>query len=136
LSEARSRAAEEHYLAAQNCIKTDTRLSWKEAYYHFQQADCYVPGYKDVEEGMKTAKFYATWKVIVEQISVPRNYQLSSDFFLNQVIEALNNERPNEFVIGQFIWFTEWSNFNGDERALSKDQLAMCSKKPVPPPRP
>ena len=236
LSEARTLAAEEHYLAAQSSMKTNTRNSWKEAYFHFQQADCYVPGYKDVEEGKETAKFYATWKVIVEQISVPRNYQLSSDFFLNQVIEALDSDRPNEFVEyyspkaaenaglkypdqvlkmnfdefvigqvydketvidvsrdsvevgtvtlpdgtirkvyntvkarfstyrreiisngvldvtiidfqlnqvaaqrkfpGQFIWFTEWSSFNGDERALSRDQLAMCNKKPVPPPRP
>ena len=37
---------------------------------------------------------------------------------------------------GQFVWFTEWSSFNGDERALSKDQLASCNKKPVPPPGP
>lgn len=236
LSTARELAAEEHYKAAKENEKTDTRNSWKEAYYHYQQADCYVPGYKDIEEGLRNAKFYATWKVIVEQIPVPRNYQLTSDFFLNQVVEALTSERPNEFVDyyspssakkagldnpdqvlrmnfdefmignvydkettidvsrdsvevgsvtlkdgtikkvygtvkakyttyrreiisngvldviiidlpinrvaaqrkfpGQFIWFTEWSSFNGDERALSKDQLASCNKKPVPPPGP
>jgi hypothetical protein len=235
LAQARNMAAEEQYNAALGFEKTDTRLSWKDAYYHFQQADCYVPGYKDVIERMRLAKFYATWKVVVEQIRVPQNYQLTSDFFLNQVIEALTSHRPNEFVEyyspssakksgidypdqvlrmnfdefvigqvydketmievsrdsvevgsvtlpdgtvqkvyntvkaklttfrrelssqgvldvtiidlpvnrvvaqrkfpGQFIWFTEWSSFNGDERALSNDQLAMCNKRPVPVPR-
>jgi hypothetical protein len=34
------------------------------------------------------------------------------------------------------VWFTEWGSFNGDERALSKDQLALCDKRPAPPPPP
>jgi hypothetical protein len=235
LSQARDRAAEEHYNAALGFEKINTRDSWKDAYYNFEQADCYVPGYKDVSERMINAKFNATLKVIVEQIRVPKNYQLSSDFFLNQVIEALANDKHNEFVAfyspesaknagikypdqvlklnfdefvigqvydketitevsrdsvevgtvtlndgsvkkvyntvkaklfsyrreiisngvldatiiefpgnqvavqrkfpGQFTWYTEWSTFNGDERALSKDQLALCDKKPVPVPR-
>jgi len=236
LSQARNLAAEEHYQAALGQEEIDTRNSWKEAYYHYQQADCYLPGYKDTGGRMLQAKFNATFKVIVEQIQVPRTYQLTSDFFLNQVLEALQSERPNEFVEyyspesakksgitypdqvlrmsfdefvigqvydketvidvsrdsvevgtitlsdgtekkvygtvkaklinyrreisskglldvtiidlpsnqvdsqrkfpGQFIWLTEWSSFNGDERALSRDQLASCNKKPVPPPGP
>jgi hypothetical protein len=236
LKQSRQLAAEEQYNAALANEQINTRISWKEAYYNYQQADRFVPGYKDVKERMPQAKYNATLKVIVEQIRVPRSYQLSSDFFLSQVIEALTSSRPNEFVDyyspesaekaglsypdqvlrmnfdefvigqiydketmievsrdsvevgtvtlsdgtkqkvyntvkaklttyrreiisngvldvtiidfpmdqvvsqrkfpGQFIWFTEWSNFNGDERALSKDQLALCNKKPVPPPGP
>lgn len=37
---------------------------------------------------------------------------------------------------GEFVWFTEWASFNGDERALSKEQLALCSLRDVPPPPP
>jgi hypothetical protein len=185
---------------------------------------------------MRIAYLNATWKVIVEPIPVPNAYQLTSDFFRNQVIEFLKNERPNEFVEyytpesaekagirkpdqvlrmsfdqfvigqvydketvmdlsrdsvetgtvkmpdgtvhkvygtvkaklrifrrelisngvlnvavidwplnqlaterkfpGQFVWYTEWATFNGDERALSKEQLALCSRVPVPPPAP
>ena len=51
------------------------------------------------------------------------------DFPLNRVI----SERK---FPGQFVWFTEWGSFNGDERALSKDQLALCDKRPAPPPPP
>jgi hypothetical protein len=236
LARSRDLAAEENYLAAKRSEQLNTRESWKEAYYFYQQADCYVTGYKDVKERMQIAKFNATFKVIVEQIPVPRNYQLTSDFFLNQVIESLENDRQNDFVAyyspasaekagivapdqvlrmnfdefvigqvydkesavevsrdsvevgtvtlpdgtvmkvystvkarltnyrreiisngildvtiidfpinkiavqrkfpGQFIWSTEWSSFNGDERALTREQLAMCNKKPVPLPPP
>jgi hypothetical protein len=236
LNRARELAAGEQYEAGLRNEQINTRQSWRDAFFNFQQADCYVPGYKDVVERMATAKYYATWKVIVEQIRVPQNYQLTSDFFLNQVIEALTSQRPNEFVAyyspssaekagikqpdqvlrmnfdefvigqvydkettvdvsrdsvvvgtvtlpdgtiqnvystvkaklttyrreiisngvldvtiidlpisrvaaqrkfpGQFVWYTEWSNFRGDERALTSEQLALCDRKPMPLPGP
>lgn len=37
---------------------------------------------------------------------------------------------------GQFVWASMWGNFNGDERALSPEQLAICANKPVDPPPP
>lgn len=236
LATAKYNAAEEHYQAGLGNEKLNERSSWKKAYYNFQDADCFVPGFKDAKQRMQTAYLNATWKVIVEPITVPTAYQLTSDFFRNQVIEFLKNERPNEFVEyytpesaekagikvpdqvlrmsfdqfvvgnvydketiielsrdsvetgtvrlpdgtvhkvygtvkarlrtfhrelisnglldvsvidwprnqlaterkfpGQFVWYTEWATFNGDERALSKEQLALCSRVPVPPPAP
>jgi len=236
LASAKNMAAEEQYNAGLENEKINTRVSWKNAYYNFEQADCFIPGYRDVVERMRIAKFYATLKVIVEPIPVPHAYELTSDFFLQQVIENLQTNRPNEFVDyytpasaeksglkvpdqvlklsfdefvigqtydketvidvsrdsvevgtvkmpdgtvqkvygtvkakfsryrreissngvlnvsiidfpmdqvvsqrkfpGQFVWFTEWGRYNGDERALSKDQLALCNKKPVFPPSP
>jgi hypothetical protein len=216
--------------------KLNTRSSWKNAYFNFEEADCFVPGFKDAGARMQAAYLNATWKVIVEPIPVPNAFQLTSDFFRNQVIEFLRNERPNEFVEyytpesaekagikkpdqvlrmsfdhfvigqtydketildlsrdsvetgtvklpdgtvqkvygtvkaklrifrrelisnglldvsvidfplnqvaserkfpGQFVWSTEWATFNGDERALSKEQLALCNRVPVPVPGP
>ncbi len=236
LANAKYKAAEEHYQAGLDNEKLNTRNSWKNAYLNFEEADCFVPGFKDAKERMRIAYLNATWKVIVEPIPVPNAYQLTSDFFRNQVIEFLRNERPNEFVEyytpesaekagikrpdqvlrmsfdqfvigqvydketmmdlsrdsvetgtvkmpdgtvhkvygtvkaklrifrrelisngvldvsvidwplnqlaterkfpGQFVWYTEWATFNGDERALSKEQLALCSRVPVPPPAP
>jgi hypothetical protein len=236
LTRARELAAGEHYAAALANEELNTRESWKQAYFQYQQADCYVPDYKDIRQRMMTAKNNATLKVIVEQIPVPGNYQLTSDFFLNSVIEDLENNRPNEFVeyyspesaerlnilypdqvlkmnfdefligqvydkestvefirdsvdigtvtlkdgtkqtvfgtvkakmttyrreilssgvlnltildfqsdkvliqrkfAGQYLWFTEWSTFNGDERALTDQQLALCERKPMPNPPP
>ena len=37
---------------------------------------------------------------------------------------------------GQYVWFWEWGSFNGDERALPKEQLEKCHNKPVIPPAP
>ncbi|TSA28149.1 MAG: hypothetical protein D4R67_04490 [Bacteroidetes bacterium] len=236
LAQARAFGAEEQYSAGLSSEKENTRASWKEAYFYFLKADQFVPGYKDVKERIPIAKYNATLKVIVEQITVPKNYQLTADFFLNQIIESLTQNRPNEFVAyyspesaqnagiktpdqvlemnfdeftigqvydkeiiadvsrdsvvvgtvtlpngkkinvyntvkaklttyrreltskgvldvtivdfllnsvlverkfpGQYVWFTEWGSFNGDERALSKEQLALCNKKPIPPPDP
>lgn len=236
LNESRKLAAEEQYNAGLKNEQINTRLSWKEAYFNFKEADHFSPGYKDVKKRMETAHFYATLKVVVEKIPVPTNYQLSSDFFLNQIIENLRQNRPNEFVEyyspesaqlsgisnpdqllkmsfdeftigqmydketirelsrdsvvvgtvkmpdgtlkdvyntvkakmttyrrelisnglldvkiidlsnnnlvsqqkfpGQYVWYTEWGTFNGDERALNNEQSAICKKKPVPPPGP
>jgi tetratricopeptide (TPR) repeat protein len=236
LVQAKEKAAEEQYSAALAYEKLNTRESWKEAYFCYQRADRFVSAYKDVRLRMQVAKSNATLKVIVEQIPVPRNYQITSDFFLEQILEALSHDCSSEFVEyfspesaqnagikspdqvlrmnfddftigqiydketvkelsrdsvvvgtytlpngtkknvyntvkakltsyrreviskglldvtitgvqlnniiqerkfpGQFVWFTEWGFFNGDERALTKDQLAMCNRKPVSPPDP
>lgn len=236
LLQSRKQAAEEQYALGLQNEQINTRLSWKDAYYNYKQADHFSPGYKDVKNRLETAKFYATLKVIVEKIPVPRSYQLTSEFFLNQIIENLKQNKPNEFVeyyspesaelagiknpdqilrmsfdeftigqmydketirdlsrdsvevgtvnmpdgttkkvyntvkakmttyhrelisngvldviiidlplnsvvseqkfAGQYVWFTEWGTFNGDERALNNEQLSVCKKKPVPPPGP
>lgn len=234
LARSRELAAQEQYDAGLKNEKINTRLAWKDAFFNFRQADQFMPGYKDIAHRMEVAKFNATLKVIVEQIRVSRKYQLSSDFFLNQVIGSLMQYRPNEFVEyyspgsaekigletpdqllrmsfddfvvgqvydkesvrelsrdsvevgtvtlpggkklkayntvkakltvhrrelisngvldvtiidmarnsvvsqskfpGQFVWFTEWGSFNGDERALNDDELSICKSSPVDPP--
>jgi hypothetical protein len=236
LAQARKLAAEEQYEAGLMNEKLNTRLSWKDAWLNYTQADRFSPGYKDVKRRLDNARYNATLKVIVEQIQVTRKYQLSSDFFQNQMIENLVRNRPNEFVAfyspesaakaglknpdqllrmnfddfvvgqvydketvreasrdsvevgtvtlsdgkkvkayntvkakltinrrelistgvldvtimdlqrnsvvsqrkfpGQSFWFVEWGSFNGDERALNNEQLAICRHKPVPPPGP
>lgn len=236
LAQSRKLAAEEQYDAGLKNEKLGTRLSWKEAYFNYQQADRFAPEFKDVRRRLEVAKYNATLKVIVSQIPVPRKYQLTSDFFLQQIIENLMRYRPNEFVEyyspesagkagiknpdqllkmsfdefiigqvydkesvrevsrdsvevgtvtladgkkmkayntvkakltsyrrelisngvldvtivdlsrdnivsqrkfpGQFVWFVEWGSFNGDERALSDEQYAICKRKPSPPPGP
>ena len=37
---------------------------------------------------------------------------------------------------GEFVWFSEWASFNGDERALNDAQKKMCKQREVPPPPP
>lgn len=42
----------------------------------------------------------------------------------------------NEQLQGEFIWNDHWATYNGDERALSKAQLALSNKKELMPPNP
>ena len=98
LDQTRKLAAEEQYTAGLANEKLNTRLSWKKACINYQQADRFAPGYKDVRSRIEESRYNATIKVIVEQIKVPLKYQLTSDFFLNQIIEHLMHNRPNEFV--------------------------------------
>lgn len=37
---------------------------------------------------------------------------------------------------GEFIWFSQWGNFNGDERALTEEQFNICQQQEVLPPDP
>jgi hypothetical protein len=92
-------AAEERYQAATTALAFGTRESAKEAYYHFIKAGSYIPDYKDVNEKVEEALDIATLKVIVDQIPVPTiNFQLSVDFFQDQVDEFLFHYNQNPFV--------------------------------------
>ncbi len=37
---------------------------------------------------------------------------------------------------GRYEWFTTWGRFNGDERALTQQQLDMCKRREIQPPDP
>ena len=98
LIQVRKLAAEEQYNAGLMNEKLNTRLSWKDAYLNYQRANQFSSGYKDVLHHLETAKYNATLRVVVEPILVPRKYQLTSDFFYNQIVEHLKLKDPNEFV--------------------------------------
>lgn len=54
-----------------------------------------------------------------------------------KVIDAYTNKVLEQKKIpGSFVWVDEWASFNGDERALTKEQLELCKKKPSDPPSP
>lgn len=234
LAAAREKAAPEAYDAGMNLLKQGTRPTAREAYYLFLDADRFVPGYQDVRDKIVQAKTDATLMVVVEQIPVRGRYQISSEYFYDQVFSFLSVGIKQEFVEfhgpkdaknlphvdeilvmefddfvvgatndkdsekeytskdsvrvgtatvngqkvevydrvkakltthrremistgilvvqilnagtekplasrkfpGTYTWVTEWANFNGDERALTAQQVALCKKKPALPPPP
>ncbi len=239
-NEARNLAAAERYEAGDKLMLDEMRdrMTAREALQHFMIAENLVSNYKDTRKRMDEARFYATLKIIVEQVPVnSRAFSLSDEFFRNKIYEYIStNPRMNEFVrfytpneaiaqglqkpdhivklqfddfmvgqtfinsntetvtskdsvkvgetkvngknisvynkvtakltmnrktvtskglldmqivdaysgkvihqdkmLGEFVWFSEWGNFNGDERALNKAQREMCNKREVPPPPP
>ena len=37
---------------------------------------------------------------------------------------------------GEFVWYHHWGTYNGDNRALTAEQLEICNRRPVNPPPP
>ena len=239
-TEARNLAAAERYEAGDKLMLNElrTRMTAREALDHFMVAESLLPMYKDTRKRMEEARFYATLKIVVEQIPVnSRAFILSDEFFRNKIYEYIStNPRMNEFVrfytpseamaqnlqkpdhlvrlqfddfvvgqtfmnsntetvtskdsvkvgetkiegktvavynrvtakittyrkavtskglldlqiidaysgkvihqdkmVGEFTWFSEWGNFNGDERALGKTQKELCNRREIAPPPP
>jgi len=103
LNMAFEKAAEERYLAGEQLLAENSRESARAAFDHFLKADQLIPGYKNAVEKLDTAKDLATLKVIVEAITVhTKKYQLSSEFFYNQVFEFLNNKFPRKSFVNIF----------------------------------
>lgn len=96
----KNKAAQEQYAAGEQALKVNSIQDARAAYHHFQQANHYVPGYKDVKRKLAEAKDIGTLKVVVEPQPVPsRYYQVSGDFFYKQVADFLRDyERRNEFI--------------------------------------
>lgn len=237
-AEVKGKAAAEQYTLGEKALDKNSRESAKDAYYYFQKANEYEPGYLDVDNKIAEAHYFATLKVVVEQMSVPsRYYKVSADFFQDQVSGYLRdfanqnqfvrfytpdeakreklepdqivrlqfedfvvgetntfqkektvtsedsvkigevtledgNKAPvldrvkaklitnrvevasrgllsirvvdgynkstvyNEDLPGEFVWFSEWATYQGDERALTKEEKRLCKLRPVTPPPP
>jgi hypothetical protein len=100
LTMATEKAAVERYNAGLYELDKNTRESARMAFSHFQMADRFIPGYKDVFEKMEESKQLATIHVVLEAIPVNTTaFKLSSEFFYDQVYEFLNNRYPRESFV-------------------------------------
>jgi hypothetical protein len=92
-------AASERYKAGEQALAMGTRPYAMQAYEHFAKADLYTPGYMDVKNKIEEALYYATLKVLVEQVPVP-TFQagMSAQFFQDQIEQFLFNYRENPFI--------------------------------------
>lgn len=92
-------AASERYTAGQESLAMGSRPYAIEAYEHFIQSDMYFPGYLDVKDKIEEAKYFATLKVLVQQVPVPTMQAgLSAQFFQDQIEQFLFNYNSNEFI--------------------------------------
>jgi hypothetical protein len=99
LTDVENRAAEEFYMAGMNALNQNNREAAKQAYFHFQNADGLIRGYKDTNQKMRESKDLATLKVVVEQIPVNGKFEYSAQFFYDQVFQMLNQRfQEKDFV--------------------------------------
>ena len=120
LNMAYDKAAEARYNAGLSELDLNTRESARYAYDHFYKANQYVSGYKDTRELMETAKEMATIKVVLNAIPVPsQRYQLSSEFFYDQVFKYLNNQ------FNQYSFVNFYSPFQAEKENLKNPDFIV-----------
>lgn len=100
LNMAYEKAAEERHQAGLHFLEQNTHEAARTAFNHFHKAEQLIPGYKNALQKMEVAKDLATYKVVVEAATVQsKTYQLSSEFFYNQIFEFLNNKYPESSFV-------------------------------------
>ena len=82
-------AFEESYKQGERLLQLNTLRDAREAYYQFLKAEYYMPDYKDVKEKIQVALYAATLKVVVQKPITPERYQLSADFFYDNLMAQM-----------------------------------------------
>jgi len=74
----------------------------------------------------------------VKATLITRRLEVLSNGVLSMTInEGGSNTRIyRDEMPGEFLWFAEWATFQGDERALSEEQLQLCKSVEATPPQP
>jgi hypothetical protein len=86
----------------------------------------------DTKEGKKAV--YGTVKAKLHTFT---KTVVSNGLLDFQIVNASNGAiiKHHKFP-GSYNWYTNWGYFNGDERALTKEQLIITTYKELPPPLP
>ena len=108
LSEARNRAADQYYNLANKALNIGTLEQSRLALKFFQQANSFSYGYKDVLNMMEEARFQSTLRIAVEKPRTSPNYQLTADFFSDNLIADISKRFENNLI--RFYNFDEYSN--------------------------
>jgi hypothetical protein len=71
------------------------------------------------------------------KVTTYRKVVVSKGLLDMQILDAYTNTVIHQDkMVGEFSWFSEWGSFNGDERALTKQQKQLCNQREVMPPPP
>lgn len=114
-------AAEEAYNLGEHLLQLNSIKDSREAYFQFEKAGMYMPNYKDVEDKIQDALFAATLKVVVQKPITPKKYQLSADFFYNNLMAQILKKTENQFI--RFYTYEEARK----ERLNNPDQYLVLS---------
>ncbi|RZL33849.1 MAG: hypothetical protein EOO96_11390 [Pedobacter sp.] len=100
VEDSKYKAAEVRYALGLNQLNENNRVSAKNAYYSFEKAQYFYPAYKDVNQKLDEAYWAAVVKVVVQPVRVNSSYyQLSNQYFQDQVAQFMKNYQQNRFVI-------------------------------------
>ncbi|TKC12843.1 hypothetical protein FA048_04290 [Pedobacter polaris] len=121
VEDSKYKAAEVRYTLGVNQMSENNRVSAKSAYYNFEKAQYFYPTYKDVKNKMDDAYWAAVVKVVVQPVKVNSSYyQLSNQYFQDQVSEFMRSYQTNRFVIF-------YSEQQANAQKITPDQVLRMS---------
>ncbi len=95
--------------------------------------DSVIVGSVTLEDGSKVDAY----NTVKAKLTTNHKEVISSGLLSMRIFDGRSNGLlTHQKFNGDFVWFSEWGNFNGDERALSAAQLRICYLSEVPPPVP
>ena len=98
LQAAKQAGAEEFYQLGINALRTRNVQQARLALDYFKKTNDFVTNYKDVAQRNEQAIFYSTLRVIVERPLTNRSYQLSADFFFDNLMTELRRLGSSRLV--------------------------------------
>lgn len=91
LQAAKETGAEEFYSLGIEALEQNDVKQARLALFYFDNANNFIRGYKDINSMTKEAQNKSILKVAVQKPLISTKYQLSSDFFFDNLLEGLNN---------------------------------------------
>lgn len=88
-----------------------------------------------VGEAKVAGKMVPVYGTVKAKFTTYRKEVLSAGLLSMLVVDAkTNGVLTHKKFTGEYLWFNTWARFNGDDRALTDDQLALCKQKELQPP--
>lgn len=84
----------------------------------------------------KRGNEHDVYGTVKAKLSIKKAEILSSGILNMTIVEYPSNKIIDQQRFpGTFIWVDQWGTFNGDERALTDEEYALCEREPsIPPP--
>ncbi|MBI9059704.1 MAG: hypothetical protein JEZ01_18210 [Labilibaculum sp.] len=87
------------------------------------------------ETKLKTGETIKVFNKVKAKLHVHKREVISKGLLSLHIIEFDNKKEVNNKQFGgQFNWYHQWGHFNGDERALTEEELNICNSEPILPP--
>ena len=80
-------------------------------------------------------KLVPVYNTVKAKLTTVRKEILSNGLLSMVVVDARTNGiLTHKKFSGEYLWVNSWARFNGDERALTSQQLNLCKQKEIQPP--
>ena len=88
-----------------------------------------------VGEVKMEGKLVPVYNTVKAKLTMTRKELLSNGLVSMVVVDAkTNGVLTHKKFTGEYVWVNTWARFNGDERALTNEQLQLCKQREVQPP--